>query len=193
MVLVALAVTVLLHAIGMGLLSVTNTEAAIATNARQSFEALHAAEAAAEAALADVSRAPSWTAVLSGASMSTLLDGTLAPVLASGERLDLAALTAAWQAVSDAAARRGADNPRWRLFLYGPLARLARSPHPSAYVAAWVADDEAETDGDPLADGNGVVTVRAQAFGPGGLQRTVEATVAREAIGMRLLSWREVR
>ena len=43
----------------------------------------------------------------------------------------------------------------------------------------WVSDDPAEGDGNPLNDTNGVLTVRAQAFGPFNTRRLVEATVAR--------------
>lgn len=193
MVIVALIATALLNAIGLGLVTLTNTEAAIASNYRQSSEALYGAEAAADCALSELTRATSWNDVLSGASQSAFRDATAAPVLPSGERLDLAALTASLQAASDADARRGANNPRWRLFVYLPLSRIARSTNASGYVVAWVADDAAETDDDPLADRNDIVTVRAQAVGSQGLQRTVEATVTKDEIGVRLLSWREVR
>ena len=49
-----------------------------------------------------------------------------------------------------------------------------------------VGDDPSETDGDPLTDGiggtnpgSGVVALRAEAFGPHGTHRIIEATVAR--------------
>lgn len=193
MVLVALAATVLLNAIGLGLLSLANTEAVIASNYRQANQLLYAAEAAADCALADLGGPASWTSVLSGTSTSSFRDTTLTPVLASGERIDLMAMTSALQSASDAAARRGANNPRWRLFVYEPLSRIVRSAHAADYVVAWVADDAAEADDDPLTDGNDIVTIRAQALGPQGLQRAVEVTVVKEAIGVSLLSWREVR
>jgi len=193
MVLLALVATAILNAIGLGLITLTNTEAAIASNYRQSSQVLYAAEAAADCALSDLARVASWSNILSGVSQSAFRDSTLAPVLPSGERVDLTALTASLQAASDADARRGANNPRWRLFLYQPLSRIVRSPHSADYVVAWVADDAAETDDDPLADRNDIVTVHAQAFGSQGLQRTVEATIAKDDLGVRLLSWREVR
>ena len=50
------------------------------------------------------------------------------------------------------------------------------------YLAVWVADDGREEDGDPLADaeadensGHGIVRVRAEAFGPAGARRAIEA------------------
>lgn len=193
MVIVALIATAVLNAIGLGLVTLTNTEATIASNYRQSSEILYAAEAAADCALSGLVRATSWNSVLSGASQAVFRDATMAPVLPSGERVDLAALTASLQAASDADARRGANNPRWRLFVYQPLSRISRSAHASEYVVAWVADDATETDDDPLTDRNDIVTVRAQAFGSQGLQRSVEATITKDAIGVSLLSWREVR
>jgi hypothetical protein len=66
------------------------------------------------------------------------------------------------------------------------------------YVVIWVADDPSEVDGAPTVDANGVLTVRAQAYGPGGTKRMVEATVARmgppgPAGGVLTLSWRAIR
>ncbi len=193
MVLLALVATAILNALGLGLITLTNTEALIAANYREASQMLYAAEAAAECAVSDVGRTASWSDVLSGASASTFRDATLAPVLPSGERLDLAALTAALQASSDATVRRGANNPRWRLFLYHPLSQIARSSDSTEYVVAWVADDPAETDDDPLADGNGRVTVRAQAFGRQGTERTIDVTIAKAPMGASILSWREIR
>ena len=48
----------------------------------------------------------------------------------------------------------GANNPRWRLFLYGPLASLVplRFP-PPIYVLVWAGDDGREADGAPETDG----------------------------------------
>jgi hypothetical protein len=193
MVLVALVATVLLNAIGLGLLSLSTTDVTIAASFRQASQMLYAAEAAAECALADLARAPSWSGVLSGTASSAFRDATLTPVLDSGERLDLAALTASLQSASDAEARRGPDNPRWRLFVHQPFSRISRSAAALEYVAAWVADDASETDADPFSDRNDIVIVRAQALGPQGLQRAVEATVAKDDVGLRVLSWREVR
>ena len=47
------------------------------------------------------------------------------------------------------------------------------------YLAVWVSDDPAEVDGDPSADTNGVIAVLAEAIGPDGSIRTIEATVAK--------------
>src|SRR4030095_5848642 len=117
----ALVATMALGAIGAGLISVSNTEAMIAGNYRQWSEVRYAAEAGASAAISDLGRMMSWTGVLSGAVRSPYCDTTTTPLLSPGERLDLSAQTTLLQAASDADARRGADNPRWRLYLYQPL------------------------------------------------------------------------
>ena len=48
----------------------------------------------------------------------------------------------------------GVNNPRWRLFLYGPLGSLVPL-HASAaiYLLVWVGDDGREADGAPESDG----------------------------------------
>ena len=90
------------------------------------------------------------------------------------------------------------------------------------YVVVMVADDPSENDGDPLRDGlapcapgqvtacnpgTGVLALRAEAFGPFGAHKILELTMSRtdltgsEAdyndgsgqVGVRILSWREVR
>jgi hypothetical protein len=96
----------------------------------------------------------------------------------------------------------GRNNPRWRPYAWG---RLGRGEF---YTVVWVADDPGETDGDVFHDGTtadnpgrGLIALTAQAYGPGGVRRTIEATVARPitpeggvARGpVRLVSWREVR
>ena len=81
---------------------------------------------------------------------------------------------------------RGAlNNPRWQLYAWGRLADWLAGEAIDAghYVVVLVADDPAETDGDPLVDGPGpgfgVLLLRAEAFGPGGTHAVVEQTLAR--------------
>jgi hypothetical protein len=67
----------------------------------------------------------------------------------------------------------------------------------------WIADDPGETDGDPTRDSNGILLVRAEAFGVRGSWRVVEATLAGSilrdldgvAIGrtVSVVAWREAR
>jgi hypothetical protein len=130
----------------------------------------------------------------------------------------------------------GANNPRWQPFAWGSLDGLlpggtVGSPF---YVVVFVADDPSECDDNPLVDGGpavscqagvtenpgkGVLSVRAEAFGPFGAHRIVELAVANAqnvthpdvmpddgsadkygdtmgttiGQGVRVLSWREVR
>lgn len=192
MVLVAFITTLVLSALGLGLVTVTNTETTIAANYRETNDMLYAADAAAELASAEVIRASSWNDVLNGAVQSVHQDGTLSPHLMSGGVVSLTTMTAALQAASDADAKRGLNNPRWRLFLYQPLGSITRTVS-REYVVAWVADDLAETDNDPLTDSNGLVVIRAQAIGRLGLQRTIDVTIAKQDLGIGITSWREVR
>lgn len=199
--LLAVMASVLLCALGLGLVLLGNTETAVASNYRTGSEALYAADAAIEYVTSEVRRVPAWTDVLSGAVRSTLIGSSFTPVLPSGEPIDLLAITTEIQRASDAAFALGANNPQWRLFAYGLLSQLAPASllASQSYVAAWVADDPSEVDGDPSADGNGVVMTLARAMGPGGAVRAIEATLSRTSPSggslsdVRILSWREVR
>jgi hypothetical protein len=73
------------------------------------------------------------------------------------------------------------NNPTWRLYAWGPLTSVlpAGSVDSDVFMAVWIADDPSETDGDPLADTNGVLTLHAEAYGGGGSRKIVEVTVAR--------------
>jgi hypothetical protein len=198
-VVIALVATVLLAALGQGLVLLTNTEQAIAVNAHDGVETLYAADAAVACVQAELRRMPRWSDLLSGAGRTSFVDGTRTPTLPSGGTLDLDALTSALQAESRASDPWGPNNPIWRLVAYGPLDRLAGRLQSRAYVAVWVADDPSETDGDPTVDSNGVLTVRVEAFGPNRSARTVSVTIGGtvgedgEQARPRVLSWREVR
>jgi hypothetical protein len=193
----ALMAAALLALLGAGLVLVGSTEGAIAANFRASLEAQYAADAAAERAVQDLLRVNDWTDVLSGAAPSTFTDGTLMPTLPSGLPLDLMAMTTGFQRESDLIASWGSNNPQWRLFSYGPLAGITGAGTvQSAYLLAWVADDPAETDGNPFVDTNGRVTLMARSVGLFQTSRLVEVTLARIGpgpAGARVLSWREVQ
>lgn len=107
----------------------------------------------------------------------------------------------------------GLNNPRWQPFAWGPLSSLTAtgSVNSPSYGIVMVADDPSECDNNPLVDGGepippcgttssmnpgkGVLSLRAEAFGPFGTHKIIEATVTRSggAGGVRMLSWREVR
>jgi len=192
MVIAVLMLSAVLSGLGLGLVTLTNTETAIAANYREASDVLHAADAAAECALADIRRASSFTSVLAGTSAPSFRDASLTPVTSSGVRLDLTALTVSLQAESDAAISLGANNPRWSVFVNRSMATLVASPAATTYAVAWVADDPADGDSDPLRDSNGVLTVRAMAFGQFGTRKSIEVTIS-NARGTSVLSWRELR
>jgi hypothetical protein len=220
---VALLVTLVLSALGLSLLVTAGTEALIAGNYRDGIEALHAADGTLERALPEVALVPDWNVLL--ASPDGVVSGVragfgeavLSAGMADGRTLDLVKLTnrlncpqvfpsvstpcsAAQMDHSGGERRWGGNNPRWRLFARGKLSALTPGIESPFYVAAWIADDPAETDGDPSRDGSGVTNpgagilqLRSEAFGPGGVHRAVEATIARAGGGVRIISWRRVR
>jgi len=108
-----------------------------------------------------------------------------------------AACTAADMDLVTAERPWGANNPRWQLYAYGNLADVVatRTINSQYYVTVLVGDDPSENDGDPVHDGvvpcpsgqspkvvlpirtpptfscnpgSGVITLRAEAFGPAG-------------------------
>ncbi len=107
----------------------------------------------------------------------------------------------------------GLDNPRWLPFAWGPLNSLTATGSVNSlfYVIAMIADDPSECDNNPLVDGGppvppcggallfnpgtGVLSVRAEAFGPYSTHKVIDATITRtdRAGSVRMLSWREVR
>jgi Tfp pilus assembly protein PilX len=185
---IALMSMMLLTALGAAVVMVTNTETRIADNYRNSQEALYAADAAAERVVQDLLMIPRWNDILSGTAKSAFVDGTITgtKTLPSGGRVTLCCgpntATGQLQAETDTANLWGPDNPSWQLFAWAPASELlpgiVRSP---MYVAVWIADDPGEMDGNPAADGNGTLTVHAEAYGPSGTRKVVEVTVARTA------------
>ena len=90
----------------------------------------------------------------------------------------------------------GQNNPVWQLYAYGPLSDMlpTETINSNVYVIVWIADDPAESDCNPFQDGlppacgndasvpnpgRGVISMLAQAYGPDGVQRTIEVTLAR--------------
>lgn len=185
----ALMSMMLLTALGATVMMVSRTETAIANNYRNSQEALYAADAAIERVVQDLLMVPRWNDILAGSVTSSFTTGVPgSPItLPSGGKITLTTATADLQAATDAANLWGTNNPTWRLFAWGPLTELldVASIDSPMYVAVWVADDPADgpttaaTDGNPLLDANGTLTLRAEAIGPNGTRKTIEVTVAR--------------
>ena len=208
----AMAATLLMSALGIALVVTTSSETIIASNFRAASEATYAAGAALERSMDDLSAMRDWDGVLTGAAQSAFVDGPPSGLrtLADGATIDLGQLVdlancgraaRCGDAEMDAVTSErpwGANNPRWQLFAYGNLDDMlpGRRIVSQDYVVVMAADDPSETDGRPLHDGidspgAGVLALRAEAFGPRRTHRMIEATIARTPTGVRLLSWRE--
>ena len=208
---VALLTMLLLTALGMSLMLTTATETMVTSNYRDGIEAMYAADAGIERTMQDLLTVADWNTVLASADgvtagvTSGFVTGNLSPVLGDGKDLDLIKATnsANCPQVSPPSTTPcsdsqmdlstpnrpwGENNPRWRLYAYGPVSDFVPTATINSpfYVAVWVADDPSENDGDPSTDGSvatnpgrGVIQLRAEAFGPGGSRRIIETTLAR--------------
>jgi hypothetical protein len=179
---IALMAMMLLTALSAAVIMVTSTETKISNNYSAGQEALYAADAAIERVVQDLLMVPRWNDILTGSAQSAFVDGAIGPKqLIGGGTMDLSLATQQLQADTDALNMWGANNPQWRLFAWGPLSQILPNDVVDSpmYVLAWIADDPAESDGNPLADVNGTLTVHAEAIGPGGTRKVIEVTVAR--------------
>ena len=218
----AILVTSFLAAIGLGLALIVTMDRLATGNMRASVDMLYAADAAIELAVRDLSHLEDWNLALTGAARSQFADGDPSGIrtIPSGGAINLTEATnqlncsrptdcSGSQLSANSRERPwGANNARWRLYAYGPAGNIVQFARPSpSYLAVWVADDGREDDGDPQTDalegspGYGVLRVRAEAFGPFGTRRAIEAELARLCLtaevecrhGIRVQSWREVR
>src|SRR5438045_2071387 len=128
--LTALFASTLLMGLGLSLALLGSGEGTLAARARDAASAAYAARAAATLAFAELHLQPSWTVVLRpgaypelSAAPAQIVDTTLMPTSPWGAALDLRALTTELQAETDAAGAPG-DPIAWRLFAYGPMARV---------------------------------------------------------------------
>ena len=180
---IALMSMMLLTALGAATIMVSRTETMIANNYRNSQEALYAADAAIERVVQDLLMVPRWNDILTGVTVSGFIDGSMSSpkTLPVGGTITLSSATAELQAETNTANLWGANNPTWRLYAWGPISEITSQGTLDSpmYVALWVGDDPAETDGNPLTDANGVLTLHALAIGPGGTRKVIEVTVAR--------------
>jgi hypothetical protein len=180
-----LMVTALMATLVGVLVMVITTDTLIGANHRTAQSLQYAAAAVMERALGALANLPDWTVVpaVDVGVPATLNDGAIGPRVPGGPALDLARLTAEQQAASDARFPMSADRPIWRLFAHAPLASVipGESASTAAYLVVWLADDVEDGDGNPAADSNRVLLMRAEAFGTRGARRRVEATLARDA------------
>ncbi|MQA29640.1 MAG: hypothetical protein GEU82_07360 [Luteitalea sp.] len=215
---VAIMATLVVGALGVGLVLASMSETMMAANFQRRVEAQYAAEAALERAVSDAHASDDWNGVLAGLTPSSFIDGPPAGtrLLSGGTTVDLSEVVnlancghaaSCREAELVAASRErpwGMNNPRWWLYAYGPLESLmpAGAIVSRFYIVVLVADDPAENDnaslvdggapitGEPVNPGAGVIVFRAEAFGPRGAHARVDATLARNH---GIVSWREVR
>lgn len=215
---VAIMATLVVSALGVALILGSTSDTLMAANFARSVEARYAAEAALERGAADVEASADWSGVLTGLVPSTFVDGPPGGMrpLSDGTRLDLAGVVnlancshasrcEESELVSVTSERPwGPNNPRWRLYAYGPLAQLMPAPTAASsfYLVLLVGDDPAENDDQPTVDGGPPVTgeaanrgrnvlvLRAEAFGARGAHARIDATLDRPG---GIMSWRLVR
>ena len=199
---VALMSMLLLSALGVALILTTSTETMLAANYGSGQEALYAADAAMERAMLEIPGMTDFDALLGGTLASSFRDGSPGSrTLPDGSTLDLTELTNLANCASTTGCSPdqmnavtadrpwGPNNPRWQLFAHGRLDSLLPDGQMNTpyYVVVWVGDDPSETDGMPTRDdgngnagpGRGVLLLRAEAFGPRGSHRRLEAAVQR--------------
>jgi len=205
---IALMAMLLMSALGLALTLTTNTETRISGNYRSGVEAMYAADAAIERVMQDVLTVPDWNDMLwdgqnnccAGAVTSSFTDGPPFGVrqTAAGP-IDLTQATNMVRCgkvttCSDLDMNNyteypwGPNNPRWQLYAYGPMEEMipTNTINSQMYVIVWIADDPAENDGNPLVDGStadnpgrGVLAMLAHAYGPNGVRRVIEVTIAK--------------
>jgi hypothetical protein len=184
------------------------TETKISSNYSSGNEALYAADAAVERVMQDLLTVPDWNNVLSGALSSSFIDGapTGTRTLADGTKIDLIEATNMVRCGKIATCSDtdistytddrpwGTNNPHWQLYAYGSMDNMLPTDTVNSrmFVIVWVGDDPSENDANPLEDGDasvdpnnsenpgkGVVSLLAHAYGPNGVRRVIEVTVAR--------------
>jgi len=204
----ALLVIALIATVGVALSLVVSTESVTAANYHSAQQALYAADAAIERAIADVRILSTWSALPAPSSATTAVDFNDGQSIArspDGSILDLAQLTLKRQSESDAVYPNTPDRPAWRLYAHAPLSRVAPgAPNAAPYVVVWVADDADDLDGNAAVDTNDVVMLHAEAFAARAGKRSVNVTIHREhamdaglpglmRTDVRVIAWHEVR
>jgi hypothetical protein len=198
----ALMTVTLLAVLAGGLLTTAVTEMKIAAVHRDGVQALYAVEAVTELILAELTAVADVDDVLTGATKSSFVDGD-----GRGQRqvgavtLDLLTQTSV-ERCGDAAgcgAAPAGNIAWWQLYAHGWLHEAtAWRVRPPVYVIAWVGDDPAENDGNPMADGapainpgSGIVALRVHAYGAAGAVRRANALIGGLPDRPCLLSWKE--
>jgi hypothetical protein len=179
---VVLLATMLLTGLALSLVMITSGETMLTANYRHSEETLYAADAAIERVVQDVLTVSQWNDLLNpnGNLQSSFTDGTTLVKLPDGTTIDVAKERDRLQAETNAANIWGVNNPVWQIYAYGPLSSILPDGVDSpVYEAVFLADDPSDTDGNPSIDSNGVLTLRAEAWGLNGSHKVIEVTIAR--------------
>lgn len=210
----------LLGVMALGVALATSAEPPATAAFHDRLRMTRAAESAVSLAVSALSARVDWDTVPGGGWATPFTDGAPGLRLIGRRTVDLVAETAMRTcgrstacddpSTSTSAPSRpwGGRNARWQLVVHQPLDAidpLAGQLCP-CYLAAWVADDPADADGDPRRDapagveGHGVLLVRGAAFADLGLVAEVEALVAQPCRrsnaacgGSRVQSWGAVR
>jgi hypothetical protein len=199
---IALLCTMLLTALGLALTMTTSTELLISSNYRDGTETMYAADAAVERVMQDVLTVPDWNRMIDGSTTSSFVDGPPGTrTLPNGSTFNLIELTntvrCGKSSCSDADMDLATDdrpwaknNPRWQLYAYGTATELipTATTNSPVYIVVWIGDDPSENDNKPQVDGDesaglnpgkGVLSMLAYAYGPTGVRRVIETTIAR--------------
>jgi Tfp pilus assembly protein PilX len=180
--LIVLLSTLLLTGLALSLILVSQSETLISANYRNGEEALYGADAAIELVIQDLLTVPQWNDVLrvGGNVQSSFIGASSTITLPDGTTIDVAKECAKVQYETDQANLWGTNNPVWQVYAYGPIADLLPGGVSSpVFVLVLVGDDPSESDSNPQADVNGVLTLHAEAWGVGGSHRVIETTVSR--------------
>lgn len=226
-----MATSVLAALVAAGLLN-TSIEHLVSAGYRDREEARCLLDAALERAAADLAVIDDWTLALNGAVQSRFVDGPAsglrrpwsAEATSARDTVDLDQVVAQAScgrataclpgdtAALTAARPWGINNPRWRLFGYGPdTALMGGGPGNGGgrtYLVVLIGDDSGEEDGNPEADapdgrpGHQIVGLEGHVFGIQGLHMATRLTVARGLMpadygrgvvgGIRILARRQV-
>ena len=184
----------------------------MAANYRDGIEVSYGAAAALERVLPDLAAAAEFERRIAGVSVSSFIDGPAGlRRLPDGTFTDLARADVHGElrrpVCRDVDLDEVRDDRPWgrnesamAVAAYGPSTAFGTEAV-GMYMVVWVADDPSETDMDPFTDGGGsresgprpVEHHRTRLRAGGHARRIIEATVARDERGMRVLSWREAR
>jgi hypothetical protein len=210
---VVLLATVLLTALGVGLVTLSDADRVVAFGHEGYHATGHAADAVAELVVHELAQVADWTDTLNGSAQSSFRDVTVTPRIPARGVTDLLAFTTALQREMDAGSDWGADNPVWQLLAFGWLGDVISAPGIARrdYIVVWAADDSAETDGDPRRDHNGVIWLLVRSMGQSGATQTRRVVLERARFvqdpevedpapaqfrtgpgSVRVLSWRAV-